>query len=253
MSETTLDEDIMAKLQEPFPPEDIEWRVGATNKEKTKGVALAYITNRALQTRLDDLFGPFGWRNDFREWKGKSQLCGISIKCGDEWITKWDGADDSDYEPTKGGLSDAMKRAGYQWGIGRYLYALENVWYPIKQAGKFHVLVSEPRLPNWALPKGYSPKKQTEKPPAAPEPEVTITEEPKTPVQPDMAAHKQELLIQYKMGNGGKATGFDAWFQKCHDKGYTFPHMKHLLDSAAETKKVKTTTPEDKLKTALGF
>jgi hypothetical protein len=157
--------EMMKDLQAPFHPDDIEWRVGATNGDKTSGIALAYVTNRAIQNRLDEIFGPFGWKNEFREWKGQSQLCGISIKYGDEWVTKWDGADDSNQESTKGGLSDAMKRAGYQWGIGRYLYKLENQWVPIKKQGNSYVLVSEPRLPKWALPDGFEytsePKKQS--------------------------------------------------------------------------------------------
>ena len=41
--------DILAKLAAPFPPERISWRVGPTNKEKTKGIALAYIDARAAQ------------------------------------------------------------------------------------------------------------------------------------------------------------------------------------------------------------
>jgi hypothetical protein len=150
--------EFMIALQKPFPAEDIEWRVGATSADKSKGVALAYLTNRAIMSRLDELFGPFGWRNEFREWKGSSQLCGISIKHEGEWITKWDGADDSQTEAVKGGLSDAMKRAGYQWGIGRYLYNLDPIWVPLKQAGRSYVLVSEPKLPKWALPEGYEQK-----------------------------------------------------------------------------------------------
>ena len=149
---------IMEKLQEPFEPSEIEWRVGATTKTKDKGLALAYVTNRAIQSRLDDVFGCFGWKNEFKEWHGDSQLCGISVKVGDEWITKWDGADDSRKEATKGGLSDSMKRAAYQWGIGRYLYKLPQVWVPIKPLGDSYAIVSEPALPAWAIPKGYKPE-----------------------------------------------------------------------------------------------
>lgn len=166
--EIAMDE-TMKKLQAPFPAECIEWRVGSTNKEKTKGMALAYVTNRAIQDRLDEVFGCFGWKNEFKEWKGNSQLCGISVmferKSGDmvftEWITKWDGADDSNMEATKGGLSDAMKRAAYQWGIGRYLYKLESIWVPLKD-GKY--LEHEPQLPEWALPEGYKYPTRQNKP-----------------------------------------------------------------------------------------
>ncbi|MVP00383.1 hypothetical protein EDM21_12755 [Paenibacillus sp. N10] len=153
----------MQRLQDPFLPEDIEWRVGATNADKSKGIALAYVTNRAIMSRLDAIFGPFGWRNEFREWKGTSQLCGISILWNGEWITKWDGADDSQTEAVKGGLSDAMKRAGYQWGIGRYLYNLENQWAPIKQQGRSYVLAQVPKLPLWALPSDFKYTERTQK------------------------------------------------------------------------------------------
>jgi len=154
-------QEIMIKLQAPFLPNEIEWRVGSTNKEKTKGLALAYVTNRAIQNRLDEIFGPFGWKNEYKEWKGNSQICGISVKFESEWITKWDGADDSNTEATKGGLSDAMKRAGYQWGIGRYLYNLPQSWVSIKSFGKSYALAEIPKLPKWALPGEYEYKNQS--------------------------------------------------------------------------------------------
>lgn len=147
-----MSDDIMKRLQEPFPYSDIEWRVGSTTKDKTKGLALAYVTNRAIQNRLDEIFGPFGWRNEYKEWKGNSQLCGISIKHEGEWITKWDGASDSNQEAVKGGLSDSMKRAAYQWGIGRYLYKIPQTWCEIKPVGKSYALKNNPPLPKWALP-----------------------------------------------------------------------------------------------------
>lgn len=155
-------QEIMKRLRAPFAPEEIEWRVGATTKDKTKGMALAFVTNRAIQNRLDEVFGCFGWKNEYREWRGNSQLCGISVKYEGEWITKWDGASDTDWEATKGGLSDAMKRAAYQWGIGRYLYNLDPVWVPIRPAGKSYVIDGPPpTLPAWALPEGYKPPKQS--------------------------------------------------------------------------------------------
>lgn len=150
-------QEIMKKLQEPFAPDDIEWRVGSTNKDKTKGLALAYVTNRAIMNRLDEVFGSFGWQNQFREWKNNSQICGISVWNEDkkEWVTKWDGADDSKTEAVKGGLSDSMKRAAVQWGIGRYLYNLPSQWCKIKQFGSSYTLDETPRLPEWALPESH--------------------------------------------------------------------------------------------------
>ncbi|UEL49185.1 Rad52/Rad22 family DNA repair protein [Terrisporobacter hibernicus] len=142
---------ITKELQKPFKEDEIEWRVGATNKEKTMGLALPYVTNKAIQNRLDEVFGVFGWKNEFKQWKQNSQLCGISVWDDDknEWITKYDGADDTNMEATKGGLSDSMKRASTQFGIGRYLYKLDPVWCPLKD-GKY--LEYTPPLPFWALP-----------------------------------------------------------------------------------------------------
>lgn len=120
-------EEIMKKLQAPFDEKDIEW-LEIKDKKDGKTYSCPFVTNRAIQRRLDDVCSVFGWKNEFVEWKNKSQLCGISILNDDgEWVTKWDGAEDSYMESTKGGLSGAMKRAAVQWGIGRYLYELPRV------------------------------------------------------------------------------------------------------------------------------
>ena len=133
---------IQAELSMPFAPEDLEWRLQRTfeYKGETKGVAVAYVTNRAIMGRLDDVVGPENWCNEFRPWHGdgkkQAQLCGISIRFGDAFLTKWDGAEDSDIEPIKGGLSDSMKRAAVQWGIGRVLYNMGTVLVEVEQRGK---------------------------------------------------------------------------------------------------------------------
>jgi hypothetical protein len=156
---------IAAALAAPFPPDDVEWRVGSTNQDKTRGLALAYISNRAIQQRLDDVVGPWGWRNEFTSGPGGGVLCGISVYFGPEigWVTKFDGAENTDFESVKGGLSDSMKRAGYQWGIGRYLYKLPSVWMACEARGKAVYLKETPELPAWALPEGYVQKKPARK------------------------------------------------------------------------------------------
>ena len=35
--------EIYEKLKAPFPADKISWRIGATSKDKTKGIPLAYI------------------------------------------------------------------------------------------------------------------------------------------------------------------------------------------------------------------
>lgn len=124
-------------LAEPFEDSEIEWRVGSTTKDKKKGMLLAYVTNRAIMNRLDDVLGVENWKQSFREIH-KGIICSLSIRLTDsgEWITKEDGADLTNIEATKGGLSDSMKRAAVQFGIGRYLYEAENVWVELNDYGQ---------------------------------------------------------------------------------------------------------------------
>lgn len=122
-------------LSLPFPVNDIEFRVGSTNKDKTSGLALAYITSRAVMDRLDLVVGPGNWESDLVVID-KGFLCNLSINCMGQWITKTDAANLSDIESIKGGASDALKRAAVQWGIGRYLYGLPDIWVTLKD-GKY--------------------------------------------------------------------------------------------------------------------
>ncbi|MFA5927397.1 MAG: Rad52/Rad22 family DNA repair protein [Patescibacteria group bacterium] len=124
----------LGNLRKPFEAGDIEWRIGSINADRTSGMALAYVTNRAIQERLDEIVGPLNWKNEFDRWDSKGVKCGISIRIDDksEWITKYDGAEETNIEPTKGGFSDAMKRAAVQWGIGRYLYDMPSVWISLE-------------------------------------------------------------------------------------------------------------------------
>ena len=46
---------IQAALSKPFAPEDLEWRLQQTFEEKMRGIAVPYVTNRAIQNRLDEL------------------------------------------------------------------------------------------------------------------------------------------------------------------------------------------------------
>jgi hypothetical protein len=154
--------DIFARLAAPFHPSDIEWRVGATNADKTKAMALAYITSRAVMDRLDEVIGPENWRDEYDAGPDGGVICGLTLRINGEWITKWDGAENTEFEAIKGGLSDAFKRAGYKWGIGRYLYKLDIAWVGCEVHGKTVVLKSTPSLPAWALPKDMA---HTSKPP----------------------------------------------------------------------------------------
>ena len=148
--------DIFDALAAPFPPTEIEFRAGATNKDTTRALALAYIPARTVMDRLDEAIGPENWQDRYEPGPGGGVICGLSLRINDEWITKWDGADNTQFEAVKGGISDALKRAAVKWGVGRYLYRLPSEWVSCELRGKSVVLLENPRLPEWAVPAGMA-------------------------------------------------------------------------------------------------
>lgn len=140
--------DLTEKLAAPFDPVIVSWRLGPTNRDKTKGMALAYIDARDVMRRLDEVCGPENWQDEYPWSDGKRVVCRIGIKIGytqpgqypDEWIWKADGAGDTDTEGEKGALSDAFKRAAVKWGIGRYLYDVDSPWVEIAQRGNSYII-----------------------------------------------------------------------------------------------------------------
>lgn len=128
--------DIFAALSAPFPPDAVSWRVGSTTGDKTKGMALAYIDSRDVQDRFDAVVGPGNWQRRHPH-VGGTTTCEIDVWCeGRGWVTKTDGAGDTDVEAEKGSLSDSFKRAAVNWGVGRYLYGLDAPWVELEPAGR---------------------------------------------------------------------------------------------------------------------
>ena len=111
---------------------EIECRV---KKCTEKGaVILLYKTARTDMDILDETVGPANWESDYKEIKG-NLYCGIGIDIdGEKTIWKWDcgieSREDGDGNQKKGEASDAFKRAGVKWGIGRELYTAPFIFVP---------------------------------------------------------------------------------------------------------------------------
>ena len=104
--------------------DEIECRVGAGgNNNATWCTLLLYKDARVDQRLLDEQVGPFYWQCEYREINGRL-YCSISIfnKDTGNWVSKEDVGTESNTEKEKGQASDAFKRAGFKWGIGRELY-----------------------------------------------------------------------------------------------------------------------------------
>ena len=156
-------------LKAPFAEDEIEWRLAQCGKRGNTVWAqcLAYVSARAILDRLDQVCGAHNWKVSYvfvsaSQGMTAGVICQLSILCGDTWITKEDGAEQTDIESFKGGISSALKRAGSAWGIGRYLYSLETGFATIvsdRNSGRYgktkdgvEFYWAPPRLPDWALP-----------------------------------------------------------------------------------------------------
>lgn len=108
--------------------DEIECRISEIDKEGRVLRLLLYKTARTDAALLDETCGYMGWCNDYREINGK-MYCGIAIRDKDsgEWIWKWNVGTESNAEAEKGQASDALKRAGFVWGVGTELYSAPTI------------------------------------------------------------------------------------------------------------------------------
>lgn len=143
-----LTREVLEALGAPFPTTEIEFLPRATSNGKA--MAIAYIDARAVMRRLDYVVGPAEWSFDYDLLpsgeksvyvKGRLTVCGV---------TKADaGEGEREEEPLKSAVSDALKRCGVHFGIGRYLYYLPKVWTPYDaQKRQF---TETPRMPSAAI------------------------------------------------------------------------------------------------------
>jgi hypothetical protein len=113
-------------LRIPFHASDVDFRPGATTKDKTKAIGLAYVDKRIYEDRLDDFVGPSNWSVEYRQLGDKGIICRLTI----DGVVREDvgefASDDVASFPTA--VAQAFKRACSAFGLGRYLYSLPQVW-----------------------------------------------------------------------------------------------------------------------------
>lgn len=167
---------ILKSLTAPFEAHEIEWRIQSSGEKQNGEIwarAVAYIQARAIQNRLDEAVGPQNWKVHYSFQGEKGVICTLAIKFGHDWIERQDGAEFTDIESFKGGISAAFKRVASVFGIGRYLYDLEidyaqivpqgtkDSHYGKSKSGKTFYWLA-PKLPIWALPAEKKPFIQQE-------------------------------------------------------------------------------------------
>jgi len=158
---------VLAELEVPFPPDQVQWRVMNTSNDKKRGQIVPYADPRAYTDRLNALFSPQGWTRDYRVEtmnnitrvkKGETIVTGkVLVTCtvtiaglgshsgtGEEWADDDNGFTAAD--------AQAFKRACCQFGLGRYFYDFVAPWVDLDQHRQ---PVRTPALPPWAIPKNW--------------------------------------------------------------------------------------------------
>lgn len=108
--------------------QEIECRISEIAKGGQFVKLLLYKTARTDSAILDETFGPMCWQNKYEVIDGK-MYCSIGVKdqSTGEWVWKQNVGTESNMEAEKGQASDAMKRAGFVWGIGTELYTAPEI------------------------------------------------------------------------------------------------------------------------------
>lgn len=210
MSEKQLYEALTA----PFPPSEVKWRVQGKVNGGGYATIVAYVDARAVADRLDEVFGPLGWSVSHRTDNGR-RLCSITASLDGVYSSKEDGSDDTQIEATKGGISDAFKRAAVQWGIARYLYRLPEYsfqmseGYPPKnrrtvsfydRGSKKGYWCDVPDLPAWAVPAEFTYGDESPAEKLAQKVDLMLDDQPNA--RPDVLpeAHGDEASAAYQAG-----------------------------------------------------
>lgn len=117
--------------------DEIECRVQSVRDNGL--VLLLYKDARVDMNILDETVGAVNWQNKFYENKG-ILFCSLGINTNyadkekpDRWVWKDDAGVESNTEAEKGNASDARKRSGFAWGIGRELYTAPFTWIPAEK------------------------------------------------------------------------------------------------------------------------
>lgn len=119
---------------------DVECRIKKITNEGA--VLLLYKTARVDMRILDEVYGSMNWQRHHEVING-NLFCTISVWDSEksQWVSKQDVGTESNAEAEKGQASDAFKRAGFAWGIGRELYGAPFIWISgkVSKYDHFHV------------------------------------------------------------------------------------------------------------------
>jgi hypothetical protein len=159
--------ELVAALEVPFDPSQIEWRVINTtkNQQPVRGQVVPYADQRAYTDRLNALFTPAGWTRkytihtsaNFERSKDQKIAAKVLVTCeltifglGSHSATGEEWADDDN--ACTSAEAQSFKRACACLGLGRYLYYFTGTWVDLDNRKRPKTV---PHLAGWATPAGW--------------------------------------------------------------------------------------------------
>ncbi len=132
-----MSKDIAAALLAPFEEKDLKHRPGRA------GMTFTYADVRAIDGRLDDVFGTMGWSFSWELVDAANAVVRGRLIVHHEGQSKtieeagYPNAAGRDEEPIKSSVTDSRRRAAAALGIGRSLYSPEKgIQMPPKAAAR---------------------------------------------------------------------------------------------------------------------
>lgn len=129
-----MDESVLMRLGAPTPPAMVEWKPQKIAKAQSRALMVAYVDARFVAERLDEAADgdwQFAWEpitisERSAVVKGRLTVCGVSREDAGEFVASGDEGGIMDV--VKSAVSDALKRCGVLFGIGRDLYRIPPQW-----------------------------------------------------------------------------------------------------------------------------
>jgi len=133
----SLNREILETLSRVFDPREVEVKVQAVNRDRTRAQVVAYVDARTVLDRLDEAVGPTGWSDKYEVLFNGTDGDGrrlVEVKCT-LTVLGVSKEDVGEGDSLKAAFSDALKRAAVKFGVGRYLYRLPKVWADLDERG----------------------------------------------------------------------------------------------------------------------
>ena len=134
-----MSKDIAAALAAPFDAKDLKTRPGRS------GMTYTYADVRAIDTRLDEVFGTMGWSFSWEVVDAANAVVRGRLIVSYEGQTKtieeagYPNAAGRDEEPLKSSVTDSRRRAAAALGIGRGLYSPDRGQAPARASSPVSV------------------------------------------------------------------------------------------------------------------